>query len=95
MQTIRLIVSGQVQGVFFRASAKEKADELRLTGTVSNLAGGEVEIIATGEKEQLKALEDWCWTGPPRAKVDNVSRKEVSFQLFESFLVIRGKRDIK
>lgn len=88
MQTIQLIISGKVQRVFFRASAKEKADELRLTGVVMNLPGGEVEIIVTGEIDQLKALEEWCWVGPARAKVNNVYRKEIPFQEFEDFAVV-------
>lgn len=92
MRTIQLIVTGKVQGVFFRASAKEKADDLRLTGTVSNLPGGEVELIATGEEEQLKALEDWCWIGPRRAMVEKVIRTEIPFQQFESFSVLRSNR---
>lgn len=65
-------VSGYVQGVFFRASTREKARGLGLTGWVRNLADGRVEAVACGELAQLELLEQWLRQGPELAKVDSV-----------------------
>jgi acylphosphatase len=64
-------VSGQVQGVFFRASTREAAKRLGLTGWVCNLPDGRVEVLACGEREALTALLSWLEQGPEHA---NVSR---------------------
>jgi acylphosphatase len=89
MNTIRLIVTGKVQGVFYRQSAKAKAMELYITGTVKNLPAGDVEIIATGNREQLDSLITWCKIGPPKAVVTNIRIEELSVQLFGNFSIIR------
>jgi acylphosphatase len=68
--TIR--VSGVVQGVYYRYSAKQKADELGLTGFVRNLPDGSVEAHAEGEEEDVKGLIDWCKRGPRGARVDRI-----------------------
>lgn len=74
---VRLTISGQVQGVFFRQSAKEKADELGLVGWVRNTADdGGVEAVAQGEKERIDEFIAWCRQGPSFAKVENVEAKE-------------------
>jgi acylphosphatase len=89
MNTIRLIISGKVQGVFYRKSAKEKAIELGVTGTVKNLYTEDVEIIATGNREQLDSFIDWCKAGPPKAVVAKIQVQELPFQLFENFSIER------
>ncbi len=66
--TIR--VSGLVQGVFFRASTKQKADSLKITGFVRNEPDGSVYIEAEGSDEDLKRFVQWCHQGPPNARVD-------------------------
>lgn len=76
MPAIRLRVAGLVQGVFYRAHAKEKADALGLTGFVKNVDNGGVEIFAEGPEEKLKELEQWCWKGPPKSKVTGVAVTE-------------------
>jgi len=86
-QTISIIITGKVQGVFYRQSTKEKAIELKITGTVKNVADGSVHIIATGTSAHLDALVDWCWKGPRSARVTSVLREESSFQLFDSFCI--------
>lgn len=70
-QRVRILIEGKVQGVFFRASACDKAQALGITGTVKNLPGGEVEVIAEGEKKGLENLVAWCRKGPPLARVDH------------------------
>lgn len=65
-------IFGQVQGVFFRASARELAHKLNLTGLSKNAVDGTVEIIAEGEEENLQKLINWCRRGPELAKVEKV-----------------------
>jgi acylphosphatase len=89
MQTIRIKITGTVQGVFFRQSAKEAADRLGIKGRVKNCEDDSVEIVATGEKEQLEKLASWCWEGPPRAHVENVTTQELTLQQFNNFSIIR------
>ncbi|MFH0852173.1 MAG: acylphosphatase [bacterium] len=68
-------IFGEVQGVFFRAFVKERADELGLSGWARNAAGGIVEIVAEGKEENLKKLIEYCKEGPKFAKVDRVEVK--------------------
>ena len=89
MQTLSIIVSGKVQGVWFRQSTKDKALELGITGEVSNQPDGTVKIIVTGTKEQLSLFTEWCKQGPPKANVTNLNVKELSLQSFKSFTIER------
>jgi acylphosphatase len=89
MQTIRIKAEGKVQGVFFRQSTLEKAISLGIKGTVRNCEDDSVEIIATGTKEQLDKLINWCWHGSPKAKVTNVTIQELSLQTFNNFSIVR------
>ena len=87
MLTVRLQISGKVQGVWFRASAKDKALALGLTGKVWNERNGDVGILAQGSHNQITEFVEWCKVGPPLAKVEevkveNVETKEV-FSYFE------------
>ena len=81
-----ITVHGRVQGVWFRAGAKEKAEELGLTGWVMNRPNGTVEIHAQGEKSQLETFIAWCHQGTPTAKVTSldIDRSEAQ-QEFKSF----------
>jgi len=73
LASVRVIVYGYVQGVFYRAFASRQATELGLTGYVRNLPGGEaVEVNAEGEKEKLQKLIDHLKVGPPGARVEGV-----------------------
>ena len=74
MECARFIVSGKVQGVFFRASAREQAQRLDITGHARNLDDGTVEVIAYGDAANIEALERWLQKGPAAAHVDRVSR---------------------
>lgn len=69
-----LIIHGKVQGVFFRASTKERANQLGLKGFVRNRQDGAVEVIAEGHEKDLTKLIDWCQTGPNLAHVDFVEQ---------------------
>ncbi len=68
-----LVVHGRVQGVFFRASARERAEELGLAGWVRNNPDGSVEAVAEGEQEDLEKFITWCRKGPGRSVVRHVS----------------------
>ena len=74
MECARFIVTGKVQGVFFRASARDQAQRLDLSGHARNLPDGSVEVIACGDAANIEALERWLQTGPAGARVENVSR---------------------
>lgn len=68
----RCIVSGRVQGVFFRASTARQARELGLVGHALNLDDGTVEVLAVGPRAQVEALCAWLEIGPPAARVERV-----------------------
>ena len=86
---ISILVSGRVQGVFYRASAKTKADELGIKGFVQNLPDGEVYMEAEGSDEKLDLFKAWCSEGPPRAQVEQVEIKEGDLRNFTSFGILR------
>jgi acylphosphatase len=65
-------VSGNVQGVFFRDSTRQKAEELGLTGWVKNTPDGRVEAVFEGPSEDVREMVDWCENGPSQADVDDV-----------------------
>lgn len=67
-----MLVSGRVQGVFFRAHTQRKARDLDLSGWVRNLFDGRVELVAEGEEEKIATFLEWVKVGPPLAQVENV-----------------------
>jgi acylphosphatase len=75
-----VLVSGMVQGVFFRQNTLEKAKALGLKGWVRNTQDGRVEAIFEGEKEKVEKILEWVKSGPPLAKVENV---EIRFEDFK------------
>jgi acylphosphatase len=68
-----LLISGRVQGVFFRARTQEEAQKRNLTGWVRNLYDGRVEAVFEGEEAVVKSMISWCQYGPPHAVVSEVS----------------------
>lgn len=90
MKQIHLLISGKVQGVFFRAYAKGKAKELSLTGWVKNLEDGRVEILAQGKEGELEDFRSWCYKGSPKSKVEKVefTFNEISEDLYKGFQII-------
>jgi len=77
-QCVHCIVSGHVQGVFYRAATEEQAGRLGLSGWINNLPDGRVEVTACGNEQQLKQLQAWLWQGPPHAQVSEVVCEEVA-----------------
>lgn len=78
MAGARFLVSGMVQGVWFRASTRELALRIGLRGQAINLADGRVEVLACGEAGAIERLAEWLEQGPPRARVDWVERHEIA-----------------
>ncbi len=74
----RCFVSGRVQGVFYRASTRQRAVELGLSGYACNLPDGRVEVLVVGELAPVQSLIDWLALGPPAAAVSEVSVTDVS-----------------
>lgn len=83
--TIHFIVTGRVQGVFFRAACKRMADRHRISGWVSNLPDGSVEGMASADNLALAQLRDWLSHGPELARVLKLQIREVPLQQFDSF----------
>ena len=71
-------MSGRVQGVFYRASTCQRAQELGCRGYARNLPDGSVEVLAVGEPAAVDALIEWLWQGPPAAHVSDVKCREVA-----------------
>ena len=81
MKRIHIYISGQVQGVFFRAYTKEKAEKLGLAGWVKNLPNGRVEAVFEGDSDQIDQMIAWCHQGSPGSKVKKVEVVEEIPQL--------------
>jgi acylphosphatase len=79
----RVVVSGRVQGVFFRDSTREKAESLSLAGWVKNRSDGTVEAVFEGPSERVREMIEWCESGPSHAEVENV---EANFETPENDL---------
>jgi len=77
MNAARFIVRGKVQGVFFRASAREQAVKLKLTGHARNMIDGSVEVVAYGDGAAIDQLEVWLHDGPATAEVQELFREEI------------------
>ena len=77
MAAARFLVEGKVQGVWFRASTREQAIALGLSGVAKNLDDGRVEVLAVGDAAAIEALGRWLEHGPPMARVDRVERSDV------------------
>ena len=89
MKHLSISVSGKVQGVFFRATTKEVADQLGIYGFVRNERDGSVYIEAEGDEELVNKFLAWCHKGPSHAVVKNVVSEEGSIQGFTKFEVRR------
>jgi acylphosphatase len=90
MPTIHLLIKGTVQGVNYRASAKEQADRLSIKGWVKNTREGHVEITATGNPSAIEQFVSWCRRGPRHASVTAVETSPLPETPFESFNIHRS-----
>jgi acylphosphatase len=79
----RCFVSGRVQGVFYRASTRQKATELGCAGFARNLPDGRVEVLAVGEPPAVQGLLEWLWRGSPASEVKLVEVRELAIEDLE------------
>lgn len=84
----RLLVSGRVQGVFFRDSCRRQAQALGVSGSADNLADGRVEVILEGEREPVEAMVNWCHNGPQYAQVTSVEVSEEEPSGLDGFTIL-------
>jgi len=83
-----IFISGKVQGVFFRATTRDKANELGVKGWVRNLRDGRVEAVFEGDEDAVKKLIEWCHVGPPSARVEKVEVKYGDYRgEFDTFFI--------
>lgn len=88
-KSIRLIISGSVQGVFFRQYIKENADKNNLKGFVRNLDDGKVEVFIEGNIDEVDSMISLCKRGPPHSQIRSVQEKEERFQDFKEFKILK------
>lgn len=84
-ETRKWLISGRVQGVFFRESTRREAEPLGLSGHAVNLPDGRVEVVAAGPGEALDQLERWLEDGPPAARVERIERVAAPESVPEGF----------
>jgi acylphosphatase len=82
---LRCVVSGRVQGVFFRASTQRQAQQLGISGYAKNLPDGSVEVLACGDAQAVHQLSAWLWVGPPAASVTAVECETVDVAVADYF----------
>lgn len=87
-KAVRLYVTGNVQGVFYRAFVKENAEKLNIKGFVRNLEDRRVEVFLEGEYENMIKMIDICNKGPRHAEIRNVEEKNERLQDFRVFKVL-------
>ena len=89
MNTIGLhcLVSGRVQGVFYRRATKKQADAMDVKGWVKNCPNGTVEVLLCGEESNVYKVRDWLWQGPFGARVDSVQETPVNYENLNNFEV--------
>lgn len=85
MRHYSIKVKGKVQGVAFRFSTHAKAIKLGLTGLVKNMPDGSVYVEAEGSEDAINKLIEWCYVGPPRAKVTEVDAVEDEVKGYRTF----------
>jgi acylphosphatase len=87
MKTLRVYISGAIQGVFFRKFIKEKADELNIRGFIRNLEDGRVEVILEGRDERVNEMVEYCKKGSPHSEVKKIETFELKHQGFKGFKI--------
>ena len=84
---VRCLVSGRVQGVYYRSATAAEARRLKVDGWVRNLADGRVEVVAAGAPAAVTTLTGWLWQGPPAARVESVLLEEWTEAVSRGFVV--------
>ena len=89
MKTVRIFISGTVQGVFFRAFIQENAENLGLTGYVRNLEDDRVEAVFEGYENDVNRMIEVCKRGPLHSKIKDIEIEKISNQGFDTFKILR------
>ena len=89
MKTLRVTISGTVQGVFFRKFIEENAKRIGVRGFVRNLDDGRVEVVMEGIDSKVMEMVEICKRGNPHSQIREVQIKELTFQGFEGFKIMR------
>ena len=89
MSRRHVIVSGRVQGVWFRDSMRREAERLALAGWVRNLPDGRVEAVFEGPADAIERLTEWCHHGPPGARVSSVLPRDEPPEGLTGFRIVR------
>lgn len=89
MKTLRVYISGTVQGVMFRKYIEEQANKIGVRGFVRNMEDGRVEVIIEGIDEKVREMLEVCKTGTQHAKIRDIQVQEIKYQGFEGFKIFR------
>ena len=87
-KSIRLYVTGTVQGIFYRGFVKENAEKINVKGFVRNLEDGRVEVFLEGNPEEVKKMIELCKKGPKHSMIKSVEEKVERFQDFKTFKIL-------
>lgn len=87
MICVRCIVSGKVQGVWYRDTTRRKAQSLSITGHAINLPDGTVEVVACGQVSQVEALQEWLWEGSQYSRVTSVTCESIETSSLDEFSI--------
>ncbi len=87
-KSVRLYISGLIQGIFFRSFVKENAERLNVKGFVRNLEDGRVEVFLEGNSEDVRKMIELCKKGPKHSQVKKVEEKKERFQDLKAFKIL-------
>lgn len=90
MKTVKIFITGTVQGVFFRNFIKEQAEKLELKGFARNLDDGRVEVVVEGKDEDVNEMVKKVKQGPSQSDIKNVETEEIRHQGFNGFKILSG-----
>ena len=89
MKTLRIFISGLVQGIFFRDFIREQAENLGLKGYVRNLDDNRVEVVVEGDNNEVNKMLELCKKGPKESKVRDIEIEKIENKGFEDFKILR------
>ena len=88
-KSVRIFITGSVQGIFFRQFVKENAEKNGIKGYVRNLEDGRVEVFLEGNVDSVGTMISICKRGPQHAQIRSVEEKDEKFQDFKEFKILR------
>ena len=87
-KSVRLYITGTVQGVFFRVFVKENAEKYNIKGFVRNLEDGRIEVFLEGDADDVNKMVEICKQGPKHSQIKKVELKPERFQEFRNFKIL-------